>query len=275
MARLHRARCAAPLLAAALTLLMTPPVSARIGPLKFKLWFSQWEDNALNGIISDSDQCAEQVNDYWTDSSTYPWKCQRALDCVLEHTSPSMTQLISSSLVLLGLTPTMLATLGPNIAESSMLALERPTLSLLLSIGSPAVAVSRIQSYNDPFQAMKPSPNNDMFLPNRYYRWWSRREHRWIIIAIEYIVALGAIANIVYTSINLGFRSVSSYDCESMYFPLLWVLVPGIIHANNKTTKHNTPKTNKNKHTTTNNTEKKKHAEHSDEGRAWRPGTTT
>jgi hypothetical protein len=132
-----------------------------------------------------------------------------ALDCILSIISPSMLQIIFTSAVVLGLPPTMLAALGPNIAESAMLSLERPTLSLQLSLGAPTASVTRILTYEDPFKSIQLSHNNSSLLgllsPNRHSK------YRWLIIAIEYTAALVTIANIIHMSIELGWRSVSSF----------------------------------------------------------------
>ena len=53
---------------------------------------------------------------------------------------------------------------------------------------------------------------------------------RWLVQLVEYVAAVGAIANVIHISLQLGWRSVSSFDCESSYYPLAWVLIPVGIH---------------------------------------------
>ncbi len=134
--------------------------------------------------------------------------------------------MLSSSLVILGLTPGLLSTLGPSIAESSMLTLKRPTLSILLSFGAPAVYLKRAFTFDDPFNTIQTSPRTSISLVGPL----SHRKYRWIVLAVEYIFALAAIGNIIYVSLDLGWRSVSSWKCESSYYPLSRVLILGFIH---------------------------------------------
>lgn len=215
---------------------LASPVRADFGPMKFQHWFYQWEVNALGPnrkILMDEDKCATEVNNYWNKNDTVKWAYPGALDCILSHTSPSMQQSLSTAIVILGLTPTLLSALGPNIAESSMLSLERPLLSLLLSLGAPTVAVSRILTYNDPFSAIQASPNNSKLVPSSAL---GRRGlfRRLVVaaeyVAAEYVAALGAIANIIQTSLDLGFRAVCSFHCDGQFYPLMWVLLPAFIH---------------------------------------------
>ena len=52
-----------------------------------------------------------------------------------------------------------------------------------------------------------------------------------LISAAEYVLAVGAIVNIVEMSIELGWRSaVPTWDCNSTWLPFAWVLFPGLIH---------------------------------------------
>ena len=63
--------------------------------------------------------------------------------------------MLAISIVILGLMPIMLSTLGPSIAESAMLSYERPLLLWLLAFGSPSVIVNRIWTYDDPFATIE------------------------------------------------------------------------------------------------------------------------
>lgn len=56
--------------------------------------------------------------------------------------------------VIMGLTPTLLASLGPSVAEASLLSTHRPLLSLLsflISLGAPVVYPMRVFDFTDPF----------------------------------------------------------------------------------------------------------------------------
>jgi hypothetical protein len=191
------------------------------GPKKFKQWFPQWQHSYYVG-----DACAAQIGTYWADNGTFPWRCQAALDCIIGNTSGSAMQEMSSSMVLLGLTPTMLSQLGPKLSESSMLAYRRPGLSFLLSMGSPTVFPSRIFQYDAPLKALKTVVKNQPLL----YRAKALSRKEILMSVAEYVFTVGAILNIIEMSIELSWRSVLSWDCESTWLPFAWVLFPGLIH---------------------------------------------
>jgi hypothetical protein len=185
------------------------------GPLKYKEWFNGWRDGYYVG-----EQCLDQIATYWNNNGTFPYRCQVALDCIIENTSGSAMQEMSSSLVLLGLTPTILSQLGPKLSESSMLSYQRPVLSFLLSMGAPTVSPGRIFSYDDPFGALETVVKGQPLLRSAS----SSTPHRQtLIIILEYLCALGAICNIIYISVELGWRSVLSWACTTNYVPFTWV----------------------------------------------------
>jgi hypothetical protein len=191
------------------------------GPKKFKLWFTNWREAYIVG-----DECAAEIGTYWAGNSTFPWRCQAAIDCIIGNLSGSALQEMSSSLVLLGLTPTMLSQMGLRLSESSMLSYRRPVLSFLLSMGSPTVFLSRIFQYDAPVNALKKVVRGQPVSPR--VKPFSGRDV--LISTAEYALALGAIANIVEMSIELGWRSVLTWDCTSTWLPFAWVLFPGLIH---------------------------------------------
>jgi hypothetical protein len=47
---------------------------------------------------------------------------------------------------------------------------------------------------------------------------------------LQYLVALGALGNILHATYWVGIRTVVIWDCRSSYWPLLWVLLSTTIH---------------------------------------------
>lgn len=201
---------------------------------KFRYWFDNWGHSHEIGIAN-PDQCGGDLNSYWNPApnDTYQWKCTRALDCVLGKASTSQQQMLSTSLVVLGLTPTMLSTLGPSVTESSMLSYRNQVLALLLSIGSPAFSPTGFWTYDDPLDIIG-GPQNKAWQHSgilaSFIRSQARHRSIWIL-CIEYLLVIGAIFNTVHVSLDLGVRSVSTWICESWWQPLVWVLIPSIIHV--------------------------------------------
>ncbi|KAL7793059.1 hypothetical protein V8C37DRAFT_111206 [Trichoderma ceciliae] len=232
-------------------LLLGPGYASAHEPItqKFRYWFDNW-GSSHEGAIADPDQCGPDLQSYWNPApdDTYKWKCTRALDCVLKVASPSDSQMLSTSIVVLGLTPGMLSSLGPSVAESSMLSYRNQVLALLLSIGSPAFSPSGFWTYDDPLNTIRSSQNrawqNSGILAS-FVRSQSRHRSLWILF-IEYLLVLGAIFNTVHVSLDLGVRSVSTWICESWWLPLIWVLIPSVIHVFGAISFRLTPKKSEN-----------------------------
>jgi hypothetical protein len=141
--------------------------------------------------------------------------------------------MLSTSLVVLGLTPSMLSGLGSSVAESAMLSYNNQALAFLLSIGSPAFATADIWTYVSPLDIIH-KPYNKAWRNNgkieAFIRPQSRNRSLWVLF-IEYLLILGAIFNTIHVSLDLGVRSVSTWTCENWWLPLVWVLVPSGIHV--------------------------------------------
>ena len=119
--------------------------------------------------------------------------------------------------------PTLLASLGPRIAEISLLSTHRPFLSFLLSLGAPAVWPTRVFTYDDPAECLG-SGVNRVSLPMQ------PRRRAWWISGLQYILTTGAIVNMVQTAIMLGRLTVLSWSCNFDYGPLAWAPIPLSIH---------------------------------------------
>jgi hypothetical protein len=74
--------------------------------------------------------------------------------CILNHITSDWQANLNSAGVILGIMPTLLSTIGPSIAETSLLSAHRPFLSFLISMGAPAIWSTRVFEYNDPIQAL-------------------------------------------------------------------------------------------------------------------------
>jgi hypothetical protein len=70
--------------------------------------------------------------------------CYLHIGCILDNMRSATVSNFNAATVVLGLTPTILAAIGPTAAETALLPLHQPLLSLLLSVGSPELYVSRI-----------------------------------------------------------------------------------------------------------------------------------
>ncbi|KAI1346398.1 hypothetical protein F5Y01DRAFT_321753 [Xylaria sp. FL0043] len=151
---------------------------------------------------------------------------QPVVNCLLENTSEYIKAAASSAQVLLGVTPPILATLGASSDELAMLSVvgRRPLLSLLISFGSPGVYMERAFDFRQPEKILRQSPGRyHLHRPDTTFK-------RRILAAAQYIIALGAFANIAALSWRLGLGTVCAWWSETIFAPLVWTVLSIPIH---------------------------------------------
>ena len=122
---------------------------------------------------------------------------------------------INSVGLILGLTPTILAGLGPTVSEISLLSLRRPILAFFLSLGSPEIFLTRLTIYENPFD-LRRNTAGALIVPEL------PRHISHVFSFVQYLVAFGAALNVLYLSWDLGLKSVLIWSCEYSFFPLIW-----------------------------------------------------
>ncbi|KAE8140110.1 hypothetical protein BDV38DRAFT_280575 [Aspergillus pseudotamarii] len=211
----------------------------------FEAWYPQL-GSRLNAIMLRN--CGEQLEYYRNDSTTYnscvscqaetveaclenapEWmkasmsvgvgcRTEAVETCILENAPEWIKSNMAAAGVLLGLLPTILSLAGSSTVETGLLAQRRPFLALLLAAGAPAVSPIRTFEYRDPLQLLCGSSNSIQLLP-ALQNWgiW-----RFAIIPIQYLLAMGAVANVAHTSWQLGIQTLCSFSTETTFHPLLW-----------------------------------------------------
>lgn len=149
--------------------------------------------------------------------------CYLHIDCILDHTRESTKAHLSSSVVILGLTPTILSSLGTSLSEASLLSSRRPILALLCSLGAPSLNSTRFLDMEDPIESL--TDRNGRLIVDPVPSLWAA-----VISAIEYLLAAAAVANVVQTSYDLGNKTIVTWKCNVSFLPLMWTLAPGLIH---------------------------------------------
>ncbi|KAI1336488.1 hypothetical protein F5Y15DRAFT_393895 [Xylariaceae sp. FL0016] len=141
--------------------------------------------------------------------------------CLLENTSEYIKAASASAQVLLGVTPTLLALLGPSMDELALLTVvgRRPFLSLLLSIGSPSVYVNRAFEYHDPAELLRSHPRRYRLSLEPSYR------KQWAIVILQYTFAMAAATNIATLNWQLGLRTVCAFWTQTTFAPLVWAIL--------------------------------------------------
>ncbi|KAF2676858.1 hypothetical protein K458DRAFT_321154 [Lentithecium fluviatile CBS 122367] len=151
--------------------------------------------------------------------------CYHQNDCIISTLYESNKANMAAASVLLGLTPTILGTVGPAIAEVALLSSRRPLLSLLLSMGSPTAFPARFLAFEDPIKLLspgRPSILNHSHLPVRFAM---------VASFLQYVFAIVAILNLITTSLELGLKTVLSWRCSVSWLPVIWAITPIACHA--------------------------------------------
>ncbi len=146
------------------------------------------------------------------------------LEACLLHAVPADYQAnFNSAAIILGLMPTLLASIGPSFAETSLLSAHRPFLSFLISMGAVGIWPNRIFEYVHPPDILRRrsgSPRIGKMRP------WPAA----MTSLSQYIVAICAIVNVMTTSIEIGSKSILAFGCTTTFAPLLWSILSSVIH---------------------------------------------
>ncbi|RYC55194.1 hypothetical protein CHU98_g11015 [Xylaria longipes] len=127
------------------------------------------------------------------------------ITCIFNSTSDYIKSSMSSAQVLLGLTPTIVALLGPSPTELSFLTViaRRPILAILLALACPSVYLSRAFDSTSPLEILKERPG-------RLQQWRPKGWRKSALVVFQYTVALGMLANVAVLYYQLGVRTISA-----------------------------------------------------------------
>ncbi|KAI1172064.1 hypothetical protein F4777DRAFT_563355 [Nemania sp. FL0916] len=145
--------------------------------------------------------------------------------CILNNTSDYIKSAMSSAQVLLGLTPTILALLGPSPMELSLLTIvaKRPGLALLLALACPSVYLSRAFDSTSPLDILKERPG-------RLPQWRPKGVWRGVLITAQYLIAFGSLSNVAVLYYQLGVRTICVFFPNGTVVPLIWGVLVLPIH---------------------------------------------
>jgi hypothetical protein len=182
-----------------------------------------------------NDICAATLADYmsaYNDPVVDPDRlCLAQQDCILVNMSESEKSYMSSSSLVLGLSPILLSSIGPTVSEIGLLSLRRPILSLLLTFGTVGVYPSRILSYmEDSALDIIAEPTTLAVFLNKTLVHDTIRRRATAISVAQYVMVALAVFNVTYTSWQLGVATVLNFVCQSSFMPLIWTTLPVFIH---------------------------------------------
>lgn len=146
------------------------------------------------------------------------------VECILNASPEFVKSKMASAQVLLGLTPTILATLGPSPYETGMLAVvaRRPLLALFLAAGSPAVFAFRSLEYTKAIEDL-----HERHLDSSSFLLLADK----VVTILEYFLAAASIANVGELAYRLGAQVVFTVTPTSEYVAALWAFLGMIIHV--------------------------------------------
>ncbi|KAK4152967.1 hypothetical protein C8A00DRAFT_34299 [Chaetomidium leptoderma] len=148
---------------------------------------------------------------------------QAVVQCILSSTSEFMKANMASAAVLLGIMPFALSVLGSSSEESALLYVigRRPILTTLLLAGAPVVVALRPFEYKDPVGILRAREG-------RFYSF--NMGPSWVVLALEYLVALASVANVVHVTYGLGVGVTTMILPDSSYLPGVWAGTGILVH---------------------------------------------
>ncbi|KAK4042868.1 hypothetical protein C8A01DRAFT_44087 [Parachaetomium inaequale] len=196
---------------------------------QFRTWYPEYGSNFQNSLET---YCSAEYDawaaglppspeDYAANGTTSTG--QALVQCILSSTSEFMKANMASAAVLLGIMPFALSVLGSSSEESALLYVigRRPILTTLLLAGAPVVVALRPFEYKDPVGILRAREG-------RFYSF--NIGPSWVVLALEYLVALASVANVVHVTYGLGVGVTTMILPDSSYLPGVWAGTGIIVH---------------------------------------------
>ena len=203
---------------------------------QFRSWFQQYSYQ-FNLIAKDNCTDEYSVYLYGTRQNTsdqtmsgagkYTLFVQPMVNCLLSNAGSYVQYQLSSSQVLLGITPTIIAVLGASSEEVCFVALigRRRLLGLLLAAASPSIYTERAFKYQNPDEILKARLAGQHVKPAR------GSNRRWFLVLLEFAAVLAAIANVADLNWTLGLKTVNAVHPNTVYMPMIWSILGVITHV--------------------------------------------
>jgi len=190
---------------------------------QFHRFFWQW-DEGLRATLATN--CSAALNTYNDPNNHSRTAVYDVVQCLLDQTPNFRALEMAVASVILGLTPTLIQSLGTTTVQTSILSLRRPALAFFLSIGSPVVNPLRSTAYmNDVDDLERPVAWYPSRLPLDGASWAGS-----LVSLAEYLIVLAAVANVSTLAYELGYWSISIMSVGETWLPALWTFLSFVIH---------------------------------------------
>lgn len=145
------------------------------------------------------------------------------VECIFDHTPEFIKSKMAAAAIVLGLAPTIIATLGVRPQENAVVSVvgRRHLLAFALAIGSPALNAYRSSEYNSIIHSLRERSRQ---------RPDAMRRLDPFITAISYCLAGASIANMGELTYRLGAGTIFIMLPNSQYLALLWAFLGVFIH---------------------------------------------
>lgn len=141
--------------------------------------------------------------------------------------------------MVLGLAPTVLQMISPTHADTAMISIRRPVLALLLSMASPASVFLPASTYADSLDALTKPLSRQTRGAFPYTAGRLLGGHRGarsygfgigVLSAMQYVLALAAVANSAYRTYQLCVWTVCTFSPITVFLPALWHGTVVLVH---------------------------------------------
>ncbi|KAH8816382.1 hypothetical protein F5884DRAFT_852825 [Xylogone sp. PMI_703] len=171
----------------------------------------------------------------------YGKNCVKMFTCIMEAAGEYTKSNMGSATVLLGLTPSILATVGSTTPELAFLASRRPLFTTLIVLGSPAVNALRSFHFSEAISGFVdhqaqtlaasntrlPSANNQT-----HYVFHLQPKRQILISVLEIVVAIGSLCNIAQICYEINLKTIAVMSCDNSDMLVeLWVGLAMVTHG--------------------------------------------
>ena len=149
--------------------------------------------------------------------------CKSMVTCLLQNIDDIDKADMQSATIILGLMPTILSYIGPTVTEMALISSRRPLLAVMTMLGSPAIFATRPFDLNSPRESLKTDAGSFILHQQTPFR-------TAVITIVQYLLLSLAVANCLFTSVQLGNSTILSWKCLWPYLQLGWNLMSLVPH---------------------------------------------